>query len=128
MKKHTVANLFFLLGTISFVCACIHKLLITSDIPVAYTVSEAIVLHLLLFLFTLSFICGAILISQKRIRHMLMAILTLLLILGLSTFKMQSNAEYFTSSYAQLSLAFVIHPLLILLINIFLLKYPATKE
>jgi hypothetical protein len=124
MIKSRISNLLLFLGLLFLVWAYMYYLLITSDIPVEYSIAESLYLHVVIFISTFLFICGSITISQKRIFYISITTLTIFFIVNLLLFNLNRNAEYFTSSYAQLSIAFLLHPILIILVNIFLL----TKE
>ncbi|MGE6517609.1 hypothetical protein [Lysinibacillus sphaericus] len=102
---------FVLLGAFAY------RLLITSDIPVSYAIDEAITLHVLVFISTLLYICGSIIGSRNAIRYTIMAVLTLFTVLNI--YLLDMDTEYFNSSYAQIAIAFILHPLLVILVNIF---------
>jgi hypothetical protein len=121
MRKNMISNLFLLLGLFFLILSYGYRFLITSDIPVNFSVSEALNLHLLIFISTFLFICGSVTITQKKISHILITILTLFFVINLFIFNTAKSAEYFSSSYAQLSIAFLLHPILIILFNIFLI-------
>ncbi|MFC9540247.1 hypothetical protein ACFTQ7_10245 [Lysinibacillus sp. NPDC056959] len=117
MKKNLTSSLLLMFGTFFLLGAFAYGLLITSDIPVLYAVDEAITLQVLLFISTLLTICGSIINSQNAIRYTVLAALTLFMLLNI--YLLEIDAEYFNASYAQIAIAFVLHPFLIILVNIF---------
>ncbi len=129
MKENSTSKLFVWLGIAAYTLAFIYFLIITSDIPVKYSTSEAIYVHIILFVSTALFLFGTLLITKKHIRYYFIAGFSIFFILNLSLFTTHMSAEYFSSSFAQLSSAFVLSPLFILLTNVFLhaIKYPKFK-
>lgn len=92
--------------------------MITSDIPDSYGIDEAITLHVLIFISTRFYICGSISGSLNAIRYTVIAVLTLFTVLNI--YLLDTDAEYFNASYAQIAIAFILHPLLVILLNIFM--------
>lgn len=123
MFKNIFPKIVLSIGVFFLILSLGSYLLMTSDIPVKYSITEAVYLHIFLFISTLAFILFSLLIQHKRTRYILIAWISLYFIMSLSHFKIKSDVSmYFTTSYAQIVLAFVLHPLLILIINFFLLK------
>jgi len=118
MRKNLISNLLLLFGTFVLLGAFAYRLLITSDIPVSYTANEAIALHVLIYISTLLYIFGSIIGSQNAIRYVVIAVLTLFTVLNIYLF--DTDAEYYDASYAQIALAFILHPLLVIFVNIFM--------
>ena len=118
MRENLISNLLLLFGTFVLLGAFAYRLLITSYIPVSYAIDEAMILHVLLFSSTLLFVYGSIIGSQNAIRYTLIAVLTLFTMLNIFLF--DTDAEYFGASYAQIAIAFIMHPLLVILVNIFM--------
>ncbi|MGE7912714.1 hypothetical protein [Lysinibacillus xylanilyticus] len=118
MKKNLISNLLLLFGTFVLLGAFAYRLVITSDIPVSYAIDEAITLHVLIFISTLFYICGSISGSLNAIRYTAIAVLTLFVMLNI--YLLDTDAEYFNASYAQIAIAFILHPLLVILVNIFM--------
>ncbi|KPN94289.1 hypothetical protein AO843_23445 [Lysinibacillus sp. ZYM-1] len=119
MKKNLISNLLLLFGSFVLLGSFAYRLLITSDIPVSYGMDEAITLHVLLFISTLLYICGSIISSQNGIHYTVIAVLALFMMLNI--YFLNSDAEYFDVSYAQIAIAFILHPLFVILMNIFML-------
>ncbi|MFJ7187074.1 hypothetical protein [Lysinibacillus xylanilyticus] len=118
MKKNLISNLLLLFGTFVLLGAFVYRLVITSDIPVSYAIDEAITLHVLIFISTLFYICGSISGSLNAIHYTAIAVLTLFVMLNI--YLLDTDAEYFNASYAQIAIAFILHPLLVILVNIFM--------
>ncbi|MFJ8515932.1 hypothetical protein [Lysinibacillus xylanilyticus] len=118
MKKNLISNLLLLFGTFVLLGAFAYRLVITSDIPVSCAIDEAITLHVLVFISTLFYICGSISGSLNAIRYTVIAVLTLFTVLNI--YLLDTDAEYFNASYAQIAVAFILHPLLVILVNIFM--------
>lgn len=121
MKNIKFSNFLFILGVFILFSAYLIQLVITSDIPVNFSISEAIFLQLVLFISTVLFIFASILLSKKSTRYVVIAIFTLIFVVTLSSFLTDTDAEYFTVSYALLTLPFVLQPLLLVLLNEFLI-------
>ncbi|WP_427109112.1 hypothetical protein [Lysinibacillus xylanilyticus] len=118
MRKNLISNLLLLFGTFVLLGSFAYRLLITSDIPVSYAIDEAIILHVLIFISTLLYVYGSIIGSRNAIRYTLIAVLTLFTVLNIYLF--DTDEEYFDASYAQIAIAFILHPLLVILVNIFM--------
>lgn len=108
MKKNLISNLLLLFGTFVLLGAFAYRLVITYDIPVSYAIDEAITLHVLIFISTLFYICGSISGSLIAIRYTAIAVLTLFVMLNI--YLLDTDAEYFNASYAQIAIAFILHP------------------
>ncbi len=116
MRKSLISNLLLLFGTFILLGAFAYRLLITSDIPVSYAIDEAVTLHVLIFISTMLYICGSMIGSRNTIRYTVIAVLTVFMVLNIYLFN--TDAEYFDASYAQIAIVFILHPLLVILINI----------
>lgn len=113
--------LFLTIGIFFGIIAIFHNFVITSDIPIEYTVNEAIQGHILLFISTFFLIIGSIQFEKKLTKGIFFVLFLLLAIFNWSTFKSHVNAEYFDSSYAQLSISYILHFALISFVNGYLL-------
>jgi hypothetical protein len=112
---------FLTIGIIIGIIAIFHNFVITSDIPIEYTVNEAIQGHILLFISTFFIIIGSIQFEKKLTKSIFFIFFLILAIVNWSIFKSHANADYFDSSYAQLSISYMLHSALISLINGYLL-------
>lgn len=117
MRKSLISNLLLLFGTFILLGAFAYRLLITSDIPVSYAIDEAVTLHVIIFISTMLYICGSMIVSRNTIRYTVIAVLTVFMVLNIYLFN--TDAEYFDASYAQIAIVFILHPLLVILINVF---------
>lgn len=126
MKKIISPSL-LVIGSTLLLCALNLLYFITSDIPINYSTNEAIFVHLFVFVATLIVIISSLQISKKS-RIIVIIFFTLFASVNLLRFINDTTAEYYNSSFALLTLAFILQPLLIVLFNIFLLFSPKIKE
>ncbi len=120
LKINKTSYLLLIAGTLMGIFTFFYFLLITSDIPVSYSIKESLYFHAFLFTSTFTIICGSILVSNKKVNFSLISYFVIILFMSLLLFNQVKNAEYFSSSYAQMIFSFVFHSILIVLINILL--------
>ena len=121
MKKSTKEDITYISLPIGFILlffAVIHYYVITSDIPVTFTAAEALVAQGMVFASTVAFILGSLWNPNEKVRLILLVVLSILFIMNLSGFVRDTQATYFTPEFVQLTLPFVVQPLLIIAVNI----------
>ena len=120
MKKNVLLIILLSLGIILGVIAHMIRFVITSDIPVLYSESEAITVQVLFSLATLLLLLSTISFSSNKPRVIIGFIFLLLFIIDLIIYKSHFGAEYFNSSFAQLQVASLLSAGILVLFNFFL--------
>ena len=121
MKKSTKEDITYISLPIGFIIlffAVIHYFVITSDIPVTFTTTEALVAQGVVFASTVAFVLGSLWNPNEKVRLILLAVLSVLFVMNLSNFIGDTQATYFTPEFVQLTLPFVVQPFLIIAVNI----------
>lgn len=104
-----------------WVVASLYKLIITSDIPVSYSTSEAVIVQVLFSLSTLMFLLTANTFSSNKPRIIMAIIFCLLFIIKWHIIdNYYKGAEYFHSSFAQLETSILLSLGILILFNFYL--------
>ncbi|WP_226577446.1 hypothetical protein [Halobacillus litoralis] len=120
-RKKMVMNLFLILGVISGGSGFLYRMLITSDIPVTYSISEALAVHVLFALSAVCFLIGSSLLQTLKENAVAGMCFAFILIVNLLFLSVHIGAEYFNSSFAQLELSSLLYSSVVLLYNGYLI-------
>ncbi|MCP1144509.1 hypothetical protein [Lysinibacillus endophyticus] len=117
--KGAISYISLVIGLILLFIGFLYYLIITSDIPVSFTLAESKVAQGTILASTFAFLLGSLLNLNKKVRTILIGILSISFIINLSHLTTASRgAEYFTLEFVHLILSFVIQPVLIIFVNI----------
>lgn len=119
LKKNALIIILLSLGIISGGIANIFRFVITSDIPISYSSSEAITVQILFSLSTLLFLLASSTFRNNKPRIIAGIVFLLLFIIDIFIFKSHLGAEYFDSSYAQLQVSSLVSTGILILFNFY---------
>ncbi len=120
MKRRLVILIFLILGILGRGLASLSSFLITSDIPVSYSTSEALVVHILFFISTIFFLLSSILYQSNKARILTGVLFALMFTYSIIIFISWIGADYYNASFAQLKITSLLNSGLIMVFNFFL--------
>lgn len=120
MKRKTIIIVLLTLGILCRISASFIRFVITSDIPVSYTASEALTVQIIYAISTIFFLFALSIFQTNKGRIVTGGLFALLFIFGIMIFNIYMDGEYYNSSFAQLQISSLLYSALLMVYSFFL--------
>lgn len=121
IKRNLIAMVYLILGVLCAGFATFYRLLITSDIPVSYTISEGLVVQIMFGISTIFFLFASSSLKSNKGKNIIASLFSLLFVWNISMFTIHTDADYYDSSYAQLQLSSLLNSGIVMFFNYYLI-------
>lgn len=120
MKRNMISIVYLISGALSAIIATFYRFLITSDIPVSYTISEGLTVQIMFAISTVFFLFALISLESYKRTIFVGVIFSLIFFFDILIFRIHIGADYYDSSYAQLQLSSLINFGIVMLFSYYL--------
>lgn len=120
VKRKAIIIVLFALGILCRISASFIRFVITSDIPVSYTASEALTVQIIYVISTIFFLFALSIFQTNKARIVTGGMFALMFVFGIIVFNLHMDGEYYNSSYAQLQISSLLNSALLMVYSFFL--------
>ncbi len=128
MKINLVAIVYLILGFFCAGCSTFFRFLMTSDIPVSYTISEGLVVQIMFSISTIFFLFASSSLKSNKGNMILGILFSLTFVCNMIIFTSHIGADYYNSSFAQLQLSSLLNSGIIMFFNYYLIVKNLSKR